>query len=208
MKYIHEKHLIYRDVKPDNFLVGLNQKSNQIYIVDMGLAKYYYYKDIKKHITLRTDKGLTGTARYASLNSHNGLELSRRDDLIAIGYVMLYFFLGQLPWQSIAGQSRNQRYENIKKMKQNIPLKILCKDCPMQFQKYMEYVCNLKFEEDPDYNFLIELMLSTARGNQIDLSDNIFDWSLILARKMRKNCMITINNFDKIFRLARQSQNE
>ena len=97
-KYIHNKTFIHRDIKPDNFLMGLKDKSHILYIVDYGLAKRYIDPRTKVHIAYRNDKSLTGTARYASIHAHLGEELARRDDLEAVGFVMLYFYKGQLPW--------------------------------------------------------------------------------------------------------------
>lgn len=97
-KYMHKKNFIHRDVKPDNFLMGMGEKSNSLHIVDMGLAKKYIDPSTKQHIAFRNDKSLTGTARYASIHAHLGEELSRRDDFEAIGYVLIYLFTGYLPW--------------------------------------------------------------------------------------------------------------
>ena len=95
---MHKKLFIHRDVKPDNFLMGLQDKSHVLHVVDMGLAKKYFDPVNKKHLAYRNDKSLTGTARYASVHAHLGEELSRRDDFEAIGYVLVYFFTGYLPW--------------------------------------------------------------------------------------------------------------
>jgi serine/threonine protein kinase len=95
---MHSKFFIHRDIKPDNFLMGLGEKSSLLHVLDMGLAKRYIDVKTKKHIEFRNDKSLTGTARYASIQSHLGEELSRRDDLEAIGYVLIYLYTGFLPW--------------------------------------------------------------------------------------------------------------
>ena len=99
--WIHAHNFIHRDIKPENFLLGLEKKSGLVHVIDYGLAKRYYSSQDKKHLPYRQGKGLIGTARYASIHAHLGEELSRRDDMEALGYVLIYFYKGFLPWQNL-----------------------------------------------------------------------------------------------------------
>ncbi len=98
IQHIHEMNFIHRDIKPDNFVVGMNSKSKIVHMIDLGLAKKFIKTKTGKHIPQKFGKSLTGTARYASIHAHNGEELSRRDDLEAIGYMLIFFMKGGLPW--------------------------------------------------------------------------------------------------------------
>ena len=110
IEYVHTKNFLHRDVKPDNFLLGLGEKATQIHLIDFGLAKMYQSRYTKEHIPCREGKSLTGTARYVSVNTHLGIEQSRRDDLEALGYVLIYFLRGSLPWQGLRGNSKEEKY--------------------------------------------------------------------------------------------------
>jgi serine/threonine protein kinase len=130
VEYVHSKNFIHRDIKPDNFLVGLGKKSNVVYCIDFGLAKKFRDPKTHQHIVYVENKSLTGTARYASVNTHLGIEQARRDDLEALGYVFVYFLRGTLPWQGIRGATKKQKYEKIAQKKISTPPEVLCKGLP------------------------------------------------------------------------------
>ena len=151
LKTIHDKGLVHRDIKPDNFLLGLNNDSKNIYIIDFGFCKSYM-KD-NKHIPQKQTHNLIGSQMYASINAHNFVELSRRDDLESLGYMLIYFYLGTLSWEDISYLSKNENInEKIKSIKQNI---LESNSFPEVLVNYMKYVTNLEFEENPNYNLII-----------------------------------------------------
>ncbi|KAJ5550629.1 hypothetical protein N7461_005327 [Penicillium sp. DV-2018c] len=174
---IHEKNLIYRDIKPDNFLIGRpsTKAANVIHVVDFGMAKQYRDPKTKQHIPYRERKSLSGTARYMSINTHLGREQSRRDDLEALGHVFMYFLRGGLPWQGLKAATNKQKYEKIGEKKQTTAIKDLCDSYPEEFNKYLSYVRNLGFEDTPDYDYLRDI-LTQALKNAGEVEDGEYDW--------------------------------
>ncbi|CAD8153467.1 unnamed protein product [Paramecium pentaurelia] len=148
---LHSKGYLYRDIKPENFLMGMNKTYNTIYIIDFGLSKKYKDKKTGEHIPYKENKGLIGTARYVSVNTHLGIEQSRRDDMESLGYLWLYFLKGSLPWQGLDVNNREEKYELIKTIKQTISIEDLCNGLPNEFLKYFQHCRSLKFDEEPDY---------------------------------------------------------
>ena len=170
IEFVHNKNFIHRDIKPDNFLMGIGRHCNKLFLIDFGLAKKYRDNRTRQHIQYREDKNLTGTARYASINAHLGkkhglnlvctkwtnsrlfcylpahvwlstlnekiylpylkhvgIEQSRRDDMESLGYVLMYFNRGSLPWQGLKAATKKQKYEKISEKKMSTPIEILCK---------------------------------------------------------------------------------
>lgn len=186
IEYIHSKSFIHRDVKPDNFLMGLGKRANQVNIIDFGLAKKYRDPRTFQHIPYCENKNLTGTARYASVNAHIGREQSRRDDLESVGYVLLYFLKGSLPWQGLSAATKKQKYEKIGETKLKTPLEVLCKGCPVEFVLYFRYIRSLQFTDKPDYAGLRKRFrdLFVREGNSLDY---MFDWTIF--RRQSKNAL-------------------
>lgn len=175
IEFLHGKNLIHRDIKPENFIFGLDEKGHVLQIIDFGLSKKYYSASQQKHITFKDGKPLTGTARYCSANAHKGYEQSRRDDLESIGYLMIYFFLGQLPWQGIQVADAAQKTVKIGEKKISTQVEDLCKDCPPELLTYMTYCKGLDFETKPDYEYLRQLLSERmiVIGEEFDWR---FDW--------------------------------
>ncbi|CAN8324467.1 unnamed protein product [Cochlearia groenlandica] len=178
VEYMHSRNFLHRDIKPDNFLMGLGRRANQVYIIDYGLAKKYKDLQTQKHIPYRENKNLTGTARYASVNTHLGIEQSRRDDLESLGYVLMYFLRGSLPWQGLKAGTKKQKYDKISEKKMLTSVESLCKSHPSEFTSYFHYCRSLRFEDKPDYSYLRRLFrdLFIREGYQLDY---VFDWTIL-----------------------------
>lgn len=177
LQLLHEANFIHRDVKPENFLMGLGKKADKLFLIDYGLAKKFRDPRTGLHIPNKEDRTLTGTARYASINSHLGIQQSRRDDLEALGYVLVYFLRGNLPWQGIAQASKKEHYEKILEMKVATPLEALCEGLPEEFAGFLKYCKALKFEERPDYVWTKRLFKDLSKKLSVQ-EDLIFDWAV------------------------------
>lgn len=130
----------------------------------------------------RENKNLTGTPRYASINNHLGIEQSRRDDMESLGYVLLYFARGSLPWQGLKANTKKQKYQKIMDKKMSTSISSLCKSLPDEFRKYLEYCRSLRFEDKPNYSYLkglfVDALEDQAREAVADgrTAEPLFDW--------------------------------
>eukprot|EP01084_Bolivina_argentea_P276040 470894_1 len=190
---VHSFEFIHRDIKPDNFLIGLANNFNIVYIIDFGLSKRYINPKTRRHIPFIEGKSLTGTARYASINTHLGCEQARRDDLETLGYVLMYFNRGgKLPWQGLKAKSKTQRNERISKVKREITIESLCYNSPKQFAQYLRYCRKLDFNAKPDYKYLKNLFKDLFKKKGY-INDGRYDW-IIKATKISS----TPSNSNKI----------
>lgn len=175
IEFLHHRHFVHRDIKPDNFVT--DKTMNKIYLIDYGLSKEYRNPATLAHRPLKADKNLTGTARYASLNTHLGYEQSRRDDLESLGFMLVYFMKGRLPWQGLKAENKFEKYAKIKKVKEETSIYKLCEDLPNEIYLYMIHVRNLQYEESPDYGYLESLFENGLRARGIE-DDGVFDWMI------------------------------
>ena len=193
IEYIHSRRIIHRDIKPDNFVIGDDDKSHIIYIIDFGLAKKYWSSSSKCHIPFIEGKKLTGTARYASINALSGCEQSRRDDLESIAYILMYFLKGRLPWQGLKAANKEERHSKILEKKKNTSSKELCTGSPREMEYFVSYAKNLEFTEVPNYDYLRQL-LKNILAKIKEKNDFFYDWEEEKPN-IDKNNIIYKNNY-------------
>jgi casein kinase 1 gamma len=184
MEYVHQRHLIYRDVKPENFLIGRQSVRRQhlIHIIDFGLAKEFIDPETGKHIPYREHKSLTGTARYMSISTHMGKEQSRRDDMEALGHMFMYFLRGSLPWQGLKADTLKERYQKIGDTKRSTTVEALCDQFPKEFGQYVRYARRLDFFDRPDYDYCHGLFASVMANHGWSADDAVYDWTARLEQ--------------------------
>jgi casein kinase 1 len=176
LEYIHSKHYLHRDVKPDNFTMGLGTNAPLVYVIDFGLSKRYYDARTRQHIPYKEGKNLTGTARYASLCTHLGIEQARRDDMESLCYVLIYLFKGTLPWQGLQARTQKEKYDSIMQVKMNLPLAEVCATLPPEFELFLQYCRALRFTDAPDYDYLKRLIREMMVRNSF-MNDFAYDWT-------------------------------
>lgn len=156
-----------------------------IHIIDFGLSKHFIDPKSEKHIEYKEGKELTGTVRYASLNTQLGIEQSRRDDLESIGLMLMYFNRGTLPWQGLQVKNKKDKYDLIKKIKVNSTPEVLCKEFNKEFSTYLTYCRSLEFNEKPDYQYLRKIFRDLANKEKIKY-DNVYDWTPLINTEDKK----------------------
>ena len=187
LEHIHKKSFLHRDVKPDNFIMGIGPNSKFLYMCDFGFCKTYRDPNTLAHHPMKKGGGITGTARFASIHTLDGYTQSRRDDLESLGYVIIYLAKGTLPWANIKSENKNELYNRIVESKKSTSHEFLCRDLPIQFEEYIRYVKGLGYEQEPDYRYLKNLFLISLQntGGKMDFA---YDWD------NRINNMILLEN--------------
>ena len=168
--YLHSKGIIHRDVKPENFVMGTGASSNVVYLIDFGLAKKFSFETVA-----RTGRGFVGTAKFASIHAHEGLEQSRRDDLESLAYTLIWMLKGTLPWSNPPGLNPDEKLQKTLDMKRNTPIDELCRGIPAEFCEFLRDVRELEFGETPDYSKYQRMFrdLLTRREYVFDYN---YDW--------------------------------
>ena len=185
LEYIHNKNIIHRDIKADNFLIGL-KKNEIIYIIDFGLAKQFRSKKTGKHVKYCINKKWSGTSRFASANTLRGIEPSRRDDMESFCYLLLYLMKGSLPWDKLNENSEINEILMIYQMKQYMPANIMFKELPSQMTDFYKYCKNLNFEQKPNYSYLRRLLVNILE-NIGEKNDLYFSWIINISLNKSKS---------------------
>jgi serine/threonine protein kinase len=192
LEFMHSRSYIHRDVKPDNFLIGTGTRKHICHVIDFGLAKKYQDPRNGRHIPYIEGKNLTGTARYASISTHLGIEQSRRDDMESLGFVLMYFLRGSLPWQGLKANTKKQKYQRILERKQATHPDQLCRGYPSEFRDFFAHCSSLGFEDRPDYRYLKRIFKDLFDRQAFD-DDGQYDWD-VLKRHQEQGSTAPVNS--------------
>lgn len=162
LKSLHDRHYVHIDVKPDNFMLGIGDLSNQVFLIDFGLAQLFRNPSTRSYTPQFSKSSVIGTVRYSSINRHLGLTPSRRDDLESLVYVIVYLVKGSLPWQGIIVQPGQIHEDEVLKVKHATTLQALCKGLPQPFVKFVKHIRSLGFRSKPRYNYLCSILKECA----------------------------------------------
>jgi len=175
IKHIHSQNILYCDISPNNFAIGIGRFQNIIYMTNFNSAKKYTKEDNLNHIKFNKSNNSIGNYIFSSINALRGIELSRRDDLESLGYILIYFLKGELPWENIKCSDKTEKKRKIYQIKKGYDLLKLCDEIPEEFKLYLNYVKSLKFTEEPDYNYCFSLFYGIFKKMNI-INDGIFSW--------------------------------
>jgi serine/threonine protein kinase len=162
---LHDKLLLHRDIKPSNFIFGTKNETNKLYLVDFGFSKRYDYNG--KHIPEKNITNIVGTLNFVSLNVHNLIEPTRRDDVESCIYVILTMLFGKLEWFN------KTSVNDIIILKKQL---LLVDEVPSFIKIMLCYIRSIAFDERPDYEYLIDLMVKELNNYSFKNNDK-FEWS-------------------------------
>jgi serine/threonine protein kinase len=184
LEHLHHHSFIHRDLKPANFMIGLGENQSIIHLIDFGMTKQYCHYKTRVHRAYGKNANVVGTALYKSYNAHAHIEESRRDDLESLGFVLMYFLRGSLPWQGVRCPNTKLRFEQTAVRMMSVTLESLCEGYPAEFLDYLKYCRGLHFAQDPDYMYLRHLFkgLYDHEGFKYD---DVFDWAYLNLQQER-----------------------
>jgi casein kinase 1 len=191
---LHSYDHLHRDIKPENLLIGRNQFANMVYVIDLGLAKKFRNSN-KEHIAMSTGRGFTGNQRFCSKSAVMGIEQGRRDDLEAIGYVLIYLLKGALPWDGIKERAKSKKMKELISRKANCSIENLCEGIPKIFLEYMQYVSSLTFAAKPDYSYVKRMFREEFLANDF-IYDYEFEWNSLKVFLMNTNDVSALKSKD------------
>ena len=178
LEWIHSQNLVHRDIKPDHFLIGINDP-NVIYIIDFGLCKKYRSSKTGKHILPKMDRNFFGNIQFSSSNVIRGKESSRRDDIISLGYMLIYFIKKELPWDyTYKAKITSSKLFELTYLKETNACGNLFNGLPLEFKEFIKYAKNLKFDEEPNYSYLRNILNKIILNNNKFINE-IYHFSLI-----------------------------
>ena len=196
LEWIHSKNIIYRDIKPENFLLGINDP-NVIYIIDFGLCKQYRSSKTGKHILPKISTKFNGNFKFSSSNAIKGKESSRRDDIISLGYMLIYLIKKELPWDYTFKENKiiSSKYLELIHLKDTNACGTLFNGLPYELKEFLLYAENLKFEEGPNYSYLRSILNKIIDNNKY--SYKIYHFSWINNVKKAKDFSIEKKNYSR-----------
>lgn len=187
IEFVHTRNYVHRDIKPANFVMGTDKASHLVNIIDFGLAKKFRDSRTNDHIPYHQEEHHgVGTSLFAAINTHLGIECSRRDDLESLAYMLIYFLRGTLPWRRLKGTDITQTWELIKNKKIEVE-SVLTLGLPVEFDILFKYARGLEFDDLPDYDGLRALFTELAEREGIKY-DGVYDWTLAQTKNKKRFC--------------------
>lgn len=175
LETLHELDFIHRALKPGSFMMGSGDKSGQVHLIDFGRATQYRHEN--QHVPSQPVNVLfVGCPAFASCNVHLYRTMSRRDDLESLGYVLVYFATGTLPWLNHSIDTFAKGYWHIQRTKLATSIEELCQGVPQEFMRYFQYIRELGYDEEPNYGYLRSLfsIIAVRYRYMLDLA---FEWN-------------------------------